>query len=189
VKPRVAKHSKADVIEHRENGVTGEALALSYWPRLLLQPPVVRMKRGDKFTKRIAGVILLAIIAFSALAVKSWWNSEDSGADRQVIKQKLSELKDRQQNLTEALDSMRTATLSQIDSLRGWVESQATAAVEGEVKSQMDRARQAWDKVVSSLPSDLSRYERRVAIKELRETLENWFDLDRSQLRIITGDA
>lgn len=84
---------------------------------------------------------------------------------------------------------MRTATLSQIDSLRGWVESQATAAVEGEVKSQLDRARQAWDKAVSSLPSDLSKYERRVAIEELRETLENWFGLDQSQLRIITGDA
>ena len=53
---------------------------------------------------------------------------------------------------------MRTATLSRIDSLRGWVESQATAAVEGEVKSQLDRARQAWDKAVSSLPKDLSRY-------------------------------
>jgi hypothetical protein len=109
--------------------------------------------------------------------------------DRQGIQQELSDLKDRQQDLTEALDSMRTATWDRIDSLRGWVQTQAAAAVKGEAADQMDQARQAWEKAVESLPSDLSKYERRVAIKELRETLGNWFELDTSQLRIITGDA
>lgn len=68
------------------------------------------------------------------------------------------------------------------------MESEAAAA-KGNVADHMDRAREAWDKAVASLPRDLSKYERRVAINELRETLENWFKLDRSQLRIITGDA
>ena len=79
--------------------------------------------------------------------------------------------------------------MGHIDSLRGWVQSQAAAALEGEAAVHMDRAKHAWDKAIKSLPRDLSKYERRVAKKELRKTLENWFELDQSQLRIITGDA
>jgi hypothetical protein len=79
--------------------------------------------------------------------------------------------------------------MERIDSLRSWVESEASADVKGEVADQLDRAKKAWDKAVTSLPRDLSKYERKVAIKDLRETLENWFGLDASQMRIVTGDA
>ena len=121
--------------------------------------------------------------------MKSWWESEGSGDERQVLEQTISDLKDRQKDLSETIDSMRTVTTRHLDSLRDWVESQARAGVEGEVADHMDRARLAWDKAIKSLPRDLSKYERRVAVEDLRETLGNWFELDQSQLRLITGDS
>ena len=58
-----------------------------------------------------------------------------------------------------------------------------------EARQHLDRARAAWQEARSRLSRDLSEYERRVALKELRPTIHSWFGLTQAELAEVTQDT
>ena len=140
-----------------------------------------------------AGVIVLICIGVAAITFKSWWRHEQDAAENEIVQQRIDSLASETERRNEDGSAERVAldesSRAQIDSLRKWIEARAEARADGETRQHLDRARAAWQEAKSGLPKDLSEYERRVALKELKSTIHSWFGLTQAELAEVTQDS
>ena len=53
----------------------------------------------------------------------------------------------------------------------------------------VDMAKDAWQDAKAKLPKDLTDYERKVAEKELQETVRSWFELTDDEWKTVLKDS
>jgi hypothetical protein len=87
------------------------------------------------------------------------------------------------------VDSLSTATRGRLDSVKAWVNDRSQKMTTDQEERTVDMAKVAWQDAKSKLPKDLTDYERKVAVKELQETVRSWFELTDEEWKTVLDES
>lgn len=127
------------------------------------------------------------LVAAAALTFKSWWGSERERKAALETGARLATLEHSSKEIEVALDSLSAGTRLRLDSVQAWVEVRAREISTESEAGRLDMAKQAWQDAKGRLPTDLSAYERKIALKEAKTTIVTWFKLSDEDWKQITS--
>jgi hypothetical protein len=132
---------------------------------------------------------LLVLVAAGALTFKSWWSAERERKASQETQRRLATLEQTDQVLQATVDSLSAGTRDRLDSVRAWIQVRAQEITQESDAGRLELARQAWRDALAKLPSDLSAYEKKIALKEIKTTVVTWFKLSEEDWKSITSEG
>jgi hypothetical protein len=123
------------------------------------------------------------------LTFKSWWTSERERKESLAMQARFAALEQASQTMAAELDSLSETTRGRIDSVRAWVLVRAREISNESEGDRLEMARRAWLDAKQKLPADLSAYERKVALKEVKTTIVTWFELSNDDWKLVTSEG
>ncbi len=153
---------------------------------LRLQEGERQLGRGAS-VKRSIIVVLLFLVAAAALTYKSWWSAEREEWAGEETTKRLAALEKSNQTLQATVDSLSAGTRERLDSVRAWIQVRAQEISGQSEAGRLELARQAWKDAKAKLPADLSAYEKKIALKEIKTTIVTWFKLSAEDWKSITS--
>jgi uncharacterized membrane protein YebE (DUF533 family) len=133
--------------------------------------------------------LALVLVAAGALGFKAWWNSQREQKNQEATDQRLEHLEQKTQEVEATVDSLSEGTRARLDSVRAWVQVRAQEIGSETDAGRLDLAKKAWQDAKDKLPADLSAYERKIALKEVKTTIVTWFKLSADDWKSITKDG
>lgn len=147
-----------------------------------------KLGRGAS-VKRSLLVVLLFLVAAAALAYKAWWSAEREEWAGQETSRRLAAVEKSSQALQATVDSLSAGTRERLDSVRAWIQVRAQE-ISGESEAgRLELARKAWKDAKAKLPTDLSAYEKKIALKEIKTTIVTWFKLSSEDWKQVTSEG
>ena len=139
--------------------------------------------------KRSIGIVLLILVALSALTYKTWWSTERQKLADGETDRRLASLEKTSEMLQATVDSLSFGTRTKLDSVRAWIQVRAQEISTESDSERLELAEQAWKDAKGKLPADLSAYEKKIALKEIKTTVVTWFKLSDEDWKLITSEG
>ena len=136
---------------------------------------------------RVITIVLLFLVAAAALTYKAWWKAGREELASQETEQRLLTVEKSSEMLQASVDSLSQGTRSRLDSVRAWIQVRAEEITGDSEAQRLDLAKQAWQDAKAKLPVDLSAYEKKIALKEIKTTIVTWFKLSAEDWKAITS--
>lgn len=139
--------------------------------------------------KRSIGIVLLILVAVSALTYKTWWSAEREKLASREVDRRLASLEKSSEMLQATVDSLSAGTRTKLDSVRNWIQVRAQELSTESTAERLELAERAWKDAKAKLPADLSAYEKKIALKEIKTTVVTWFKLSVEDWKQITSEG
>lgn len=139
--------------------------------------------------KRSIAFVLLFLVATAALTYKAWWSAEREQSVSLETTKRLAALEKSSQMLQATVDSLSEGTRTQLDSVRAWIQVRAREISSDSEADRLELAQKAWQDATAKLSADLSAYEKKMAMKEIKTTVMTWFKLSVDDWKQITSEG
>lgn len=139
--------------------------------------------------KRSIVIVLLILVAASALIYKTWWSAEREKLASRETDRRLASLEKTSEMLQATVDSLSVGTRTKLDSVQAWIQFRAQEISTESEAERLELAKKAWNDAKAKLPADLSAYEKKIALKEIKTTIVTWFKLSVDDWKSITSDG